>query len=160
MTTKSLQHAAESGEAGVLLGRFGKPCCVIRNNFQNIAKTQRTNYHFPMEKEGPGNELKMARTKLGLSLAEVAHKTGLTNSIISRIENGRVQEPSPSAIKSLCQTYKISVSRIFRSYGWLPSEEDLGVCVFEHVDELCSEDLHLVQETIDHLAAVRRGRRL
>lgn len=139
--------------------KTGRNAALIENSFGNIAKTQQCQYYFPMEKGIPGTELRLARTSLGLSLAEAASKTGLTNSIISRIENGKVKEPSPSAIKALCSLYGLRVSRLYALYGWLANEQEADGVLFERVNELDSSDIAFVQQTIDYLANSRKGQK-
>ena len=132
---------------------------ILKNSAENIAKTQRDTYYFPMEKNNPGTELRMARVNRSLSLAEVASKTGLTNSIISRIENGKVKEPSPTAIRELCSLYGIPVTRMYVLYGWLSACDETNRVLFDNANELDSRDVAFIQQAIDYLVEMKRGRK-
>ena len=55
-----------------------------------------------------GKILKAARIEKHLSLREVEGITGLSNALISQVENGRIQNPSFHSIVSLCSLYGIS----------------------------------------------------
>ena len=51
--------------------------------------------------------LKFARKVSGLSLRDVAKKTGLSNPYISQLENGHIEEPSFFKIVKLLKLYNL-----------------------------------------------------
>jgi transcriptional regulator with XRE-family HTH domain len=59
-----------------------------------------------------GSVLKFIRGSKNLSLREVEKGTGISNSYLSRIETGRVESPSFSHIKILCEYYGISIDSL------------------------------------------------
>ena len=48
-------------------------------------------------------KLRVARERLGLSLADVSERTGLDRATISRLETGKVPNPTYSSVKSLAR---------------------------------------------------------
>lgn len=63
---------------------------------------------------------------MGLSLKEAARRSGLTDTIIYRIERDEIAEPSASAVSALCKLYGLPVVDVYKRLGWL-SEERLSL---------------------------------
>jgi transcriptional regulator with XRE-family HTH domain len=94
------------------------------------------------------------RKKKGMSLKGVAEATGLTDTVIFRIEAGEIKEPSPNALKVLCNFYDFPVLEIYKKLGWI-GEEDLSIYkkCFDGVDNLSDEERNHVQEEISFLVS-------
>ena len=61
-----------------------------------------------------GDFLKKQREKNGLSLKDVQKKTGISNSVLSRIENDKKQSgASPIVLRSLSKLYGCSLIELF-----------------------------------------------
>ena len=98
-----------------------------------------------------GEYLKKARLRQGLSLKEVQNKTGLTDSRLSRIENGSTAfELGPSYIKALAKLYKIDLVEFLINTGYLDNEAlSAYKRVFQNVDLLNNDEKKHIQEQID-----------
>lgn len=70
-----------------------------------------------------GLYLKTQRLELDYSLKDVSKKTGITNSRLCRIENGKLNY-SPIDLKKLASLYKIPIIPLFLAAGYL-EESDL-----------------------------------
>lgn len=69
--------------------------------------------------------LKRIRLDLGLSMHEVARRTSLTPSFISKLENGAVfQTISAQALVEFSRCYSMPVNVILERTGLLPQSED------------------------------------
>jgi transcriptional regulator with XRE-family HTH domain len=70
---------------------------------------------------GLGERFKLLRTIHGMSLAELAERTGMTKSYLSKVERG-LSEPSFASVLKVCQAYGITTGQLL---GEEPSEERL-----------------------------------
>lgn len=57
--------------------------------------------------------LKTRRERAGLSLRALAHESGVSNPLISQIENGLVLNPGIQTVKKLAKILRISPLAIF-----------------------------------------------
>lgn len=98
-----------------------------------------------------GNYLKEARIKQGLSLKDVYRETGISDSRLSRIENGTTAfEVSPSFIKALAKLYKIELVDLLINAGYLDTEALSSYeRIFRNVDLLSDVEKNHIQEQID-----------
>ncbi len=104
-----------------------------------------------------GNYLRKKREELGLSLNDVHSKTGITDSRLSRLENDSYGEPSASILKTLAETYKISVVELFIKAGYLTYESlDMSNQIFHGVELLNEEDRKHIQGQIDFIISKRK----
>lgn len=72
-----------------------------------------------------GDYLKRIRLDLGLSMHEVARRTSLTPSFISKLESGAVfQSVNAQALIEFSKCYSIPVETILERAGFLPPKED------------------------------------
>ncbi len=60
-----------------------------------------------------GKMLKAGREQKHLSLREVEGLTGLSNALISQVENGHIKNPSFHSIVALCALYGIEATSMF-----------------------------------------------
>ena len=62
-----------------------------------------------------GREVKALRTKLGLTVVDLAAATGLSNGMLSKIENGATS-PSLTTLQSLSRALGVPVTSLFRRF--------------------------------------------
>lgn len=79
----------------------------------------------PREMKNLSDYLKRVRLDLGLSMHEVARRTSLTPSFISKLESGTVfQTINAQALVEFSRCYSIPVQTILERAGFLPPSED------------------------------------
>ena len=98
-----------------------------------------------------GDFLKKQREKNGLSLKDVQKKTGISNSVLSRIENDKKQSgASPIVLRSLSKLYGCSLSELFIMADYLDDEALSSYeQVFRNSDLLTDDERKNIQEQID-----------
>lgn len=98
-----------------------------------------------------GDYLKEARNQTGLSQRDVYKAIGLTDSRLSRIENGTIDiEEGLSLIKKLADLYKINFVELLINTGYLDNEAlSAYERVFNNVDLLSNDERKHIQEQID-----------
>lgn len=69
-----------------------------------------------------GNFLRKCRREKGLTLAEIAEKTQLSNAVLSRIENGQTSS-NLNTLARLSEALEVPLSRILSNYERPPVEE-------------------------------------
>lgn len=69
-----------------------------------------------------GTALRNYRRSAGLTQRELAQKSGLDFSYISKIENGRLSPPAADTIVSMCKILKISPEKLLALTGKIPSD--------------------------------------
>lgn len=97
-----------------------------------------------------GQYLKKTRLALNRSLKNVYFATGISDSILSRIENGDNGEPSPGQLKKLSVLYGISVIDLYLMCGYVDQNDlkQFQQC-FNGVYSLTDEEKQLIQKQID-----------
>lgn len=98
-----------------------------------------------------GEYLKGIRLQREFSLKDVYKETGISDSKLSRIENGtNMSEPSPSILRALSKLYNINLIDLYRMAGYM-DEEALSSYkrVFQNVDLLTEDERNHIQEQID-----------
>lgn len=101
-----------------------------------------------------GSYLRKCRSDIGLSLTEVYQRTGITNSRLSRIENGSQKGIlNPTELKKLANLYGVGLVSIFIVAGYLDNfdleEYRFG---FKNIELLDDDEKKHIQEQIDFLA--------
>lgn len=81
----------------------------------------------------PSLTLKRLRESKGLSLRDVAAKTGVSISLISRVENGHLGDTNFGAVKAICDALGITLNDLYTSnikvcptcegHGWVISKQ-------------------------------------
>lgn len=85
----------------------------------------KTKNRIPREMLNLGEYLKSMRSDLGLSMHEVARRTELTPSYISKIENGATfQTISTNGLIEFSKAYNIPPHIILERAGFIPESED------------------------------------
>lgn len=95
--------------------------------------------------------LKERRKHLGLSLKAVTEKTGITDSRLSKIENGQLDCPGKE-LRLLAKAYDLPVVFVFLKAGYLiPEDLDEYKFVFKGIDQLDEDDRQHIQDEIDYI---------
>lgn len=98
-----------------------------------------------------GEHLKECRKQLGLSQKAVTEKTGITDSRLSKIENGQLDCPGRD-LRLLAKVYGVPVVSMFLKAGYLiPEDLNEYQYVFRGVDKLDDEDRQHIQDEIDYM---------
>lgn len=97
-----------------------------------------------------GEQLRKFRQDLNFSLNDVYQKTGIHDSVLSHIEKGDTQNPSPAALKKLAGLYNVSVISLYLLCGYL-DDSDLAEYqrCFAGAELLTDEERDLIQKQID-----------
>ncbi len=98
-----------------------------------------------------GNYLRHIRTSKNLSLKDVYKATGISDSKLSRIENGgNTSETAPSILRALAALYDVSLVDMYIVAGYLDDEAlSYYKQVFKNVDLLSEDERNHIQEQID-----------
>lgn len=96
-----------------------------------------------------GSHLKLFREKKGMSLQQVAEYTGITDSRLCRIEQGKVECP-PKDLKKLSAIYGIPLIDLYLDAGYLTANDISGSnCAMRGIAFLEEEEKQFIQESID-----------
>jgi transcriptional regulator with XRE-family HTH domain len=63
--------------------------------------------------------LRTAREGLGLSVREVAKRSGVVNSNIVRLEQGAIPNPRPETLKAIADVLELDLADVFASIGYV-----------------------------------------
>ena len=98
-----------------------------------------------------GDFLKGIRLQRALSLKDVYNHTGVSDSKLSRIENGvNVSEVAPSILIVLAKLYDINLIDLYLMAGYLDDEALSSYeRFFRNVDLLSDDEKNHIQEQID-----------
>ena len=98
-----------------------------------------------------GTRLRAYRTKLSLSLKAVSEQTGITNSRLCKIEQGKLT----CRAEDLCQlseVYHVPIVSLYLAAGFLnPKDLEEYKQVFQGVEDLDNEEMEHIQAEIDFL---------
>lgn len=98
-----------------------------------------------------GARLRAYRARLNLSLKDVSDKTGITNSRLCKIEQGKLKCHAED-LQSLANIYNIPIVSLYLDAGFLePRDLDDYKKVFQGVANLDIEEFEHVQAEIDFL---------
>lgn len=98
-----------------------------------------------------GEHLKDCRKKLGLSQKAVTEKTGITDSRLSKIENGQLECPGKE-LRLLSIVYDVPVVFMFLKAGYLvPEDLKEYQYLFHGVEKLDADDRQHIQDEIDYM---------
>ena len=86
-----------------------------------------------------GAVLREYRRAAGLSQRELAKRTGLDFSYISKIENGRLPPPAADTIVLICQAMEIPAEELLALTGKIPSEVQQTVSTSKVAQEFLRE---------------------
>lgn len=107
--------------------------------------------------------LKNLRREKGLSLRELAERSGVSNAYISQIERGKRGVPSPDVLEKLAAGLGVSYAELMRAAGYWPKLADLEALAASRGDgrvleELPPEAVKSLEEFLEYLLA-KYGRR-
>ncbi|UQN09838.1 helix-turn-helix domain-containing protein [Deinococcus sp. QL22] len=109
-----------------------------------------------------GKTLRVARKARHLTLTEVATATGISNTHLSRLENGRIEKPGRDILAKLAQVYSIPDQILFdlSSRGASSDRTELSRTVLQLVlnaaEVLTEEDWLVLQSVVEGIMALRR----
>lgn len=106
-----------------------------------------------------GEYFKAARIQRGLSLKDVYKKTGISDSRLSRFENGNSSfEESFLFVRNLAELYRVDLIDLLLKAGFLnPEALSSYERVFRNVELLTDEEMHNIQEQIDLFTRERKA---
>ncbi|MDE2811432.1 MAG: helix-turn-helix domain-containing protein [Gemmatimonadota bacterium] len=90
-----------------------------------------------------GRNLKELRQKQSLNQKDLSDRSGVSQATISRIETGRVRQPSPSALKSLSDALGVSIDSLMNDNG--------------HSTQAPKNPLHQIAETLNAFVIDENG---
>lgn len=109
---------------------------------------------------GLGLFLRTARLKKGLSMMSVCEETGITNSRLSRIENGLCKHAPPiDDVISLLVLYDIDFGEIL-SFFQIDAINSLShhTPTLKNIDQLDAKELRHIQDEINFIISQKVGR--
>lgn len=98
-----------------------------------------------------GQHLKDRRLELGWSLRHLEERSGVHNSLITRIEQGRIKDPSLDSLRRICDAMDLSATRLLIEDGQLdpPSHGHLIDLIAPHLPD------HLIEGLREHYLDLR-----
>ena len=103
-----------------------------------------------------GEHLKELRNNKGLSLKKVYEKTGITNSRLSKAENGAWDNLKPSEIKKLADLYETPVVQVCLLAGMFDkSDLEEYHSGFKNIALLDDDDKQHIQSEINYILKKR-----
>ena len=98
-----------------------------------------------------GEYLKKNRVRQKISLKDVYKETGISDSKLSRIENGtNASNPAPNILLVLSKLYHVNLIELYCIAGYLDKEALSSYeQVFQHADLLTEDEKNLIQAQID-----------
>lgn len=77
-----------------------------------------------MDKKEFGNYIRNIRKEKKLTIRQVELYSGVSNSYLSLLENGKRDIPSPDILKKLARVYKISYTNLMNKAGYIEDKVD------------------------------------
>lgn len=106
--------------------------------------------------KNPGQYLKKIRKERGLGVKAVYHNTGVGDSTIRRIEEGKTPYPPAAQLKILANFYGISLIELYKAYGYLDEDDiDFKKNHFENTELLSEEAVSHIQGLINLITEKR-----
>lgn len=91
-------------------------------------------YFVPEEKRIElGNYLKKSREKIGFGLNQFTLKIGITSSLYSRLENGKLYKINPYLLQKIADGLKIDYKELYKIIGYLREEDFKNSIVNSHI---------------------------
>jgi transcriptional regulator with XRE-family HTH domain len=109
------------------------------------------------ETQNLGSIVRRQRQRLGLSLADLASKSGVSVSHLGRIENAQ-RYPSTNVLRKIAKPLNIDESELFNLAGYLPIEESKTTDLEKH-KALAELDIlaNRVTADINRIKSIIRG---
>lgn len=104
-----------------------------------------------------GQHLKSIRTQQGLSLKDVYRETGISDSKLSRIENGaNLSETDPGTLQTLAKLYHLNLVDLYLTAGYLDAKSLSSYkLIFQNAELLNENERTLIQTLINMLTKER-----
>lgn len=109
-----------------------------------------------MEAKEFGKYLNEVRKEKGLTIRQIETYSGVSNSYLSQLENGKKGIPSPSILKKLSKALKVDYNSLMIKAGYLDENEKITVNETELADLMKEETVNykgrkLSKEEIDQI---------
>ncbi|MBO7744163.1 helix-turn-helix transcriptional regulator [Paenibacillus sp. MWE-103] len=91
-----------------------------------------------------GDYLKELRLSRNMSINQLAEESGISNSQISRIENGLRGIPKPETIRKIADALKVEYEVLMNEAGYLPDKKDINTIIEtgkQYIDKARSDAL-------------------
>ncbi len=103
-----------------------------------------------------GNLIKEERIRLNLSQRELAKQTNVNNALISRIEAGKIVQPSFSVLKKLSDVLNIDIVKLLLEAHYTNKEiYDLGIISDYESKGVCGSDKMYLFNTNNYIDIVK-----
>lgn len=86
-----------------------------------------------------GNVLRERRREAGITQRELAQRTGLDFSYISKMENGRLPPPAADTVVLICQALEIAPDELLALTGKIPSSVRQGISTNQNAQTFLRE---------------------
>ncbi len=106
-----------------------------------------------------GHYLRELRKQHGLTLREIEERTTISNSYLSQLENGYIDQPSPRNLQRLAVVYGVSYENLMTQAGYLNQRENAASparAAFNIIDDLSEEEVEEVQDFVKFLRFKRQ----
>lgn len=109
-------------------------------------------------------KIRVKREEKGLTQAELAAKSGLTQATISRIESGEVRQLKSDAIKALAQSLGVTTDFLVGDMPKMTMDEtlradNLAQVIFRGYERLPEEKRRQVKEFVEFLIRQEKGQK-
>ncbi|PZS00756.1 MAG: XRE family transcriptional regulator [Candidatus Chloroheliales bacterium] len=102
-----------------------------------------------------GHYLRELRKQRGLTLREIEERTTISNSYLSQLENGYIDQPSPRNLQRLAEAYGISYESLMTQAGYLSPRDSSATsphrAAFNIIDDLSDDEVEEVQDFVKFL---------
>lgn len=106
--------------------------------------------------DNPGQYLKNIREKRRLGVKAVYTQTGVGDSTIRRIEEGKTKFPPATQLKTLANFYGVNLVELYKAYGYLDETDiDYKNNYFENAELLDKDAISHIQGLINLLTEKR-----
>ena len=106
-----------------------------------------------------GHYLRELRKQHGLTLREIEERTTISNSYLSQLENGYIDQPSPRNLQRLAEVYGVSYENLMTQAGYLNQRESAASparAAFNIIDDLSDDEVEEVQDFVKFLRFKRQ----
>ena len=76
-----------------------------------------------MESRSIGEFIRLKRKEKGLSLRELARRTGISHPYLSQLENGHCYNPTPDVLRKLSKCLNVSYMKMMIKAGYVTNDD-------------------------------------
>ena len=108
--------------------------------------------------------LKKLRAVKGMSLRQVELKTGVSNSYLCQLENGKIKEPSPHILRKLARVYDVDLIDLMKLAGYHKEETEENV--YKKIttnaiyDTICCLNDYEKEDVLEYIEFIRSKRKV